>query len=66
AKEAMSPEVVEEELARKLTARTMRVVGNATSDDFGLMLIASRAEMAQPEGLKQDAEKLLAEIGEVA
>ena len=64
AKEAMSPEVVEEELARKLTARLMRVVGNATSDDFGLMLIASRAEVLAPGDLKAEAEKLLAELGE--
>lgn len=62
AQTAMSTEVVEEELARKLTARTLRVVGNATSDDFGLMLIASRAEVAKPEGLKQEAEKLLADM----
>ena len=66
AKEAMSPEVVEEELAAKLTARYLRVTGNATSDDFGLMLIASRAEVLQPQGLKAEAEKLLADLGEVA
>lgn len=65
AKEAMSPDVVEEELARKLTARLLRVVGNATSDDFGLMLIASRTEVVKPESLKAEAEKLLAELGEV-
>lgn len=64
AKEAMSPDVVEEELARRLTARPLRVVGNATSDDFGLMLIASRAEVLKPEGLKAEAEKLLAELSE--
>ena len=64
AKEAMSTDVVEQELARKLTARLVRVVGNATSDDFGLMLIASRAEILQPQGLKAEAERLLAELGE--
>jgi replication factor A1 len=64
AKEAMSPDVVEEELARKLTARLLRVTGNATSDDFGLMLIASRTEVVAPDGLKAEAERLLAELGE--
>lgn len=64
AKEAMSPEVIEQELAHKLTARLLRVVGNATSDDFGLMLIASRAEVVQPQNLKAEAEQLLGELAE--
>lgn len=64
ARDAMSPDVVEEELARKLTARLLRVAGNATSDDFGLMLIASRAEVLQPKDAKAAAEQMLSEMGE--
>ncbi|MCA1814244.1 MAG: hypothetical protein LC624_09900 [Halobacteriales archaeon] len=59
AKEAMSPDVIEEELVQRLVARPMRVTGNATSDDFGLMLIASRADVLQPQGSRQQAEQLL-------
>jgi replication factor A1 len=64
AKEAMTPDVVEEELVKLLVARPLRVAGNATSDDFGLMLIASRADVVRPESVKQDAEKLLADLQE--
>lgn len=64
AKEAMSPDIIEEELAKRLTARLLRVVGNATSDDFGLMLIASRADILNPQGLKAEAEQLLTQLAE--
>lgn len=58
AKEAMSQDVVQEEIEGRVVARRLRVRGNATSDDFGLMLIATRAELAQPADVRAEAERL--------
>ena len=66
AKEAMTTDVVQEEVARKLVARRLRVRGNVTSDEFGLQMIASDAQVTVPGDLRAEAERLLDEIQEVA
>ncbi|MBI4393368.1 MAG: hypothetical protein HY556_06185 [Euryarchaeota archaeon] len=44
ARDAMSPDVIQTEMIAKLAAKPLRVTGNVTSDEFGLMLIATGAE----------------------
>lgn len=59
AKEAMSQDVVQEEIEARVGGRTLEVRGNATSDDFGLMMIATRAQLAASASVVPEAEALL-------
>ncbi|MEE9115730.1 MAG: DNA-binding protein [Thermoplasmata archaeon] len=52
AKEAMTHEVVRDDLADMLIAQPIEVQGNVTRDDFGIMMIVNAAEI-----LKIDVEK---------
>ena len=61
AKKAMDHEVIKDELFDLLVARPMRVTGNATSDDFGLMLIANNAEFMSVD-VYAEAQKMLEEL----
>lgn len=61
ASEAMSVDVVEEELRGKLVATSWRFVGNALSDDFGVMLLVREAEPAKKDVIAE-ARKLLGEL----
>lgn len=64
AREAMSPDVIQTEMVAKLAARPLRVTGNVTSDEFGLMLIATGAEILSvpQESVVDEARKLLSEL----
>lgn len=65
-KSELSTDVIEDEVKERLVARRVRLTGNATSDEFGLMLLASRAEMALPADVAAEAAALLGELEEVA
>lgn len=61
AKKAMDQGVIEEELFGLLVAKPVRVIGNVTSDDFGLMLIANDTEFMKME-TQSAAKGLLEEL----
>ncbi|MCD6461523.1 MAG: hypothetical protein J7L61_02145 [Thermoplasmata archaeon] len=61
ARDAMTPEVVRDDIVEKLLARKLEVRGNATSDDFGVMLIAEDARPAAVD-VESEARALLQEI----
>jgi len=61
ASEAMSVDVVEEQLREKLVATTWRFVGNALSDDFGVMLLVREADPVTKD-VVAEARKLLGEL----
>lgn len=65
AKDAMSTEVVEDELKQKILARRLVARGNATKDEFGVQLIATQAELAGPKDGKAEAEKILEELADL-
>ncbi|HVL48014.1 MAG TPA: replication factor A [Candidatus Thermoplasmatota archaeon] len=65
ASEAMTTDVVLDELVQRLTGRRLVVSGNALSDDFGLSLIATAGAFAETGDVKADAERLLGEVLEV-
>ncbi|HWH09148.1 MAG TPA: hypothetical protein VNX21_08100 [Candidatus Thermoplasmatota archaeon] len=62
ARDAMTTDVVQDELVQKLTARRVLVTGNATSDEFGLQIIASEVTYAPPKDVEAEAERLLARL----
>lgn len=64
ARDAMTTDVVQDELTQKLTARRVVVTGNATSDEFGLQIIASDVTYAPPKDVEAEAERLLARLAE--
>ena len=64
ARDAMTTDVVQDEVVQKLTARRVLVTGNATSDEFGLQIIASDVTYAPPKDVEAEAEKLLARLAE--
>ncbi len=53
AKKAMDQGIIQEELFDILVAKPMIVMGNVTSDDFGLMLIANDTEFATIDPLSE-------------
>jgi len=61
AKKAMDQGVIHDELFDILVAKPTRVIGNVTSDDFGLMLIANDTEFVTRD-VHAEAQKLLEEI----
>jgi replication factor A1 len=61
AKKAVDHGVIQDELFELLVASPMRISGNATSDDFGLMLIATSAEFLEID-VHEVANRLLEEL----
>ncbi len=61
AQKAMSHEIIRDQLFDKLVAMPVCVSGNVTSDDFGLMMIASSTEL-RSEDPQDRARKMLEEI----
>jgi len=58
AKEAMSTDIVRDELADVLVAQPMEVRGNVTSDDYGLMMIVESAKMLKVD-VQAEAREML-------
>jgi replication factor A1 len=63
AKEAMSHEVIRDELADLLVAQPVELRGNVTSDDYGLMMISESAEILEID-VQEEAQKMLSELEE--
>ncbi|MFO7618270.1 MAG: hypothetical protein R6W91_01205 [Thermoplasmata archaeon] len=63
AQKAMSREIIWDQLFQKLVAMPVCVSGNVTSDDFGLMLIATSTEFLN-EDPQDRARKMLEEVME--
>ncbi len=61
AKKAMDQSIIHDQLFDKLVAQPATVMGNVTSDEFGLMLIASGTELRKTDPLAE-ARELLEEI----
>ncbi|MDD1743268.1 MAG: hypothetical protein LUO85_01425 [Methanomassiliicoccales archaeon] len=61
AKEAMNPEIVEEKIKDRMLGKPIEVRGNVTSDEYGLMMIVTEAELKVPE-VRTEAAALLAEL----
>ncbi len=61
AKEAMNPEVVEEKIKDRMLGKPIEVRGNVTSDEYGLMMIVTEAELKVPE-VRSEAASLLSEL----
>ncbi len=59
AREAMNPDVIGEKIEGKLFAQPVELVGNVTSDEYGLMMIVSAAKIVVPE-VREQAAALLA------
>ncbi len=62
AKEFMRFDIIYEDLIKKLLARPIRFTGTVLFDDFGLMMIGSKAEVISPR-IKTEAVSLLSELG---
>ena len=58
AKDAMSTDVVRDELADLLVAQPMEARGNVTSDDYGLMMIVQSAKMLKVD-VQAEAREML-------
>jgi replication factor A1 len=58
AKEAMSTDVVRDELSDLLVAQPMETRGNVTSDDYGLMMIVQSAKMLKVD-VQTEAREML-------
>lgn len=61
AKDRMDQGIIQGQLFQKLVARPVTVMGNVTSDEFGLMLIASGTDMRKVDPLSE-ARELLEEL----
>jgi len=61
AKEAMSQEVIRDELADLLVAQPMEARGNVTSDDYGLMMIVDQAKILKVD-VQEEARTMLEEL----
>ncbi len=61
AKDAMNQEIIKDDLEEKLIAQPLRVKGNITSDDYGLMLIANDFEYKSID-VEEEARKMLDEV----
>ena len=65
ARDAMTVDVIQDELVQKLTARRVGVRGNATSDEYGLQIIAGSVDFIDERPFQPEAEKLLGQVMEV-
>jgi replication factor A1 len=61
AKEAMNSDVVKDAIDERLTLKTLKVMGNITSDAYGLSMIVKDAELAKHDP-REEAERLLVEL----
>ena len=61
AKEAMSQEVIRDELADLLVAQPVEARGNVTSDDYGLMMIVDQAKILKVD-VQEEARTMLEEL----
>ncbi len=61
AKEAMDHSVIRDELVNMLIAVPIRITGDATMDEFGIMLIAKDAELMKPN-VHEEAKAMLREL----
>ena len=65
AREAMTVDVIQDELTTKLTTQRVVMEGSASSDEFGLTLNADTLTFARVENVEAQAEKLLGQVVEV-
>jgi len=61
AKEAMSVDVVRDELSDLLVAQPIEARGNVTSDDYGLMMIVDTAKMLRVD-VQTEAREMLEQM----
>ena len=61
AKEAMSTDVVRDELSDILVAQPIEARGNVTSDDYGLMMIVDQAKLLRVD-VQSEARQMLEEL----
>ena len=61
AKEAMSQEVIRDQLADLLVAQPIEARGNVTSDDYGLMMIVDQAKILKVD-VQEEARAMLEEL----
>ncbi len=61
ARDNMNQDVVKDELEEKLIAQPLRVRGNVTSDEYGLMLVANDVDFKTID-VEEEARKLLDEV----
>jgi hypothetical protein len=61
AKKAMDQGIIQDQLFEKLVARPVCVTGNVSSDEFGLMMIASGTEFLTTD-TQSEARKMLEEL----
>ena len=61
AKEAMSQEVIRDQLADLLVAQPVEARGNVTSDDYGLMMIVDQAKILKVD-VREEARAMLEEL----
>jgi replication factor A1 len=61
-KEHLRFDIIYEDLIKKLVARPIRISGTVVSDDYGLMMIGTNAEIISPK-IKTEAVSLLNELG---
>jgi replication factor A1 len=64
ARDAMTHEVVRDEIEEELTATWMRLEGDVSRDDFGLTFYAEAAETTDPGDIEAQAESVLYELEE--
>jgi replication factor A1 len=64
ARDAMTTDVIQDELTDKLTARRVALHGWARTDEFGLTLNATAVELLPPPDAASEAEALLAKLAE--
>jgi replication factor A1 len=65
ARDAMTIDVVYDEIVPKLTARRVIVTGNASSDEYGLQILSNDLQFATDRDVEAEAEKLLGQVVEV-
>ncbi len=61
AKDEMNQDVIRDEIEEKLIAQPLKVRGNVTSDDYGLMLIADEVE-SKTIDVEKEAREMLDEV----
>jgi len=65
ARDAMTVDVVKEDLDRILTARRVIVYGNAQNGEYGLQILANALEFAAARDVAAEAETLLGEVVQI-
>jgi replication factor A1 len=65
AREAMTVDVVQDEITEKLTGRRVVVKGNASSDEYGLQILSHNVDFVPPRDVTQEAERLLGQVVEI-